>query len=180
VVLGKFSDYLRTMVRTTRATYTVPQLRVSIPFPRRDSNLTIVSPVFVADLNTMLSMHHKTTSLYIPITYIVLVQDFVSGLACCVNQLWCSKFTQQTRPDIKSCTNTMYVISLSNISIKTNFKQITRVELKCLQYSQVDYILCMTTPYFFRSFTNVRIVDFAVFLWKTIQWNHLPLLLFSF
>ena len=41
----------------------------------------------------------------------------------------------------------MYVISLSNISIKTNFKQITRVELKCAQYSQGDYILCMTSRY---------------------------------
>jgi len=49
----------------------------------------------------------------------------------------------------------MYVIGLSNISIKTNFKQITRVELKCVQYSQGDYILCMTSRYFFRSFTNM-------------------------
>jgi len=36
----------------------------------------------------------------------------------------------------------MYVISLLNISIKPNFKQITRVELKFAQYSQGDYILC--------------------------------------
>ena len=34
--------------------------------------------------------------------------------------------------------HTMYVISLFNISIKTNFKQITRVELKCVQYSEGD------------------------------------------
>ena len=45
--------------------------------------------------------------------------------------------------------HTMYVISLSNISIKTNFKQIARVELKCVQYSEGDYILCMTSRYFF-------------------------------
>ena len=32
-------------------------------------------------------------------------------------------------------------VSLSNISIKTNFKQIARVELKCVQYSEGDYIL---------------------------------------
>ena len=44
--------------------------------------------------------------------------------------------------------HTMYVISLSNISIKTNFKQIARVELKCVQYSEGDYILCMTSHYF--------------------------------
>ena len=45
-------------------------------------------------------------------------------------------------------THYMYVISLSNISIKTNFKQITRVELKFVQYSHGDYILCMTSHYF--------------------------------
>jgi hypothetical protein len=56
---------------------------------------------------------------------------------------------------------TMYVISLSNISIKTNFKQITRVELKFVQYSQGDYILCMTSRYFFHSFTNVRLLCFV-------------------
>jgi hypothetical protein len=57
--------------------------------------------------------------------------------------------------------HTMYVICLSNISIKTNFKQITRVELKFVQYSQGDYILCMTSRYFFRSFTNVRLLCFV-------------------
>ena len=46
--------------------------------------------------------------------------------------------------------HTMYVISLSNISIKTNFKQIARVELKCVQYSEGDYMLCMTSRNFFR------------------------------
>ena len=55
----------------------------------------------------------------------------------------------------------MYVISLSNISIKTNFKQIARVELKCVQYSEGDYILCMTSRYFFHSFTNVRLLCFV-------------------
>jgi hypothetical protein len=55
----------------------------------------------------------------------------------------------------------LYVISLSNISIKTNFKQITRVELKFVQYSQGDYILCMTSHYFSRSFTNARLMCFV-------------------
>jgi hypothetical protein len=72
------------------------------------------------------------------------------------NELWCGLFTQQARPDKVLYQHTMYVISLSNISIKTNFKQITRVELKFVQYSQGDYILCMTSCYFFRSFTNAR------------------------
>jgi hypothetical protein len=57
--------------------------------------------------------------------------------------------------------HTMYVISLSNISIKTNFKQIAKVELKCVQYSEGDYILCMTSRYFFLSFTNVRLLCFV-------------------
>jgi hypothetical protein len=55
-------------------------------------------------------------------------------------------------PVIKSMhQHTMHVIRLSNISIKINFKQITMVELKCVQYSQGDYILCMTSRYFVRS-----------------------------
>jgi hypothetical protein len=45
--------------------------------------------------------------------------------------------------------------------IKTNFKQIARVELKCVQYSEGDYILCMTSRYFFRSFTNARLLCFV-------------------
>jgi hypothetical protein len=45
--------------------------------------------------------------------------------------------------------HTMYVRRLSNISIKTNFKQITRVEIKCAPYSEGDYILCMTLRYFY-------------------------------
>jgi hypothetical protein len=44
--------------------------------------------------------------------------------------------------------HTMYVIILSNISIKTNFNQIAKVELKWVQYSEGDYILCMTSHYF--------------------------------
>jgi hypothetical protein len=53
----------------------------------------------------------------------------------------------------------MYVISVSTISIKTYFNQMTRVELKCVQYSEEDYILFMTSL-FFRSFTNVGLLYF--------------------
>ena len=77
------------------------------------------------------------------------------------DELWCGQFTQQTRPDTVLYHHTMYVMSLSNISIKTNFKQIARVELKCIQYSEGDYILCMTSRYFFHSFTNVRLLCFV-------------------
>jgi hypothetical protein len=44
--------------------------------------------------------------------------------------------------------HTMYVLILSNISIKTNFNQIAKVELKWVQYSEGDYNLCMTSHYF--------------------------------
>ena len=41
------------------------------------------------------------------------------------------------------------------------FEQKTRVELKCVQYSKGDYILCMTSHYFCRSFTNVTRLGFV-------------------
>jgi hypothetical protein len=62
--------------------------------------------------------------------------------------------------------HTMYVISLSKISIKTNFKQITRVELKCVHYSQGDYILCMTSRYFFPFIHQCQVTVFCL----TFQW----------
>ena len=94
----------------------------------------------------------------------MVVQDFVSGRACCVNQYHYESLsvhaTDKTWYKILY-QHTMYVISLSNISIKTNFKQITRVELKFVPYSQGDYILCMTSRHFFRSFTNVTLLCFV-------------------
>jgi hypothetical protein len=62
--------------------------------------------------------------------------------------------------------HTMYVISLSNISIKRNFKQIARVELKCVQYSEGDYILCMTSRYFFPFIHQRQVTVFCL----TFQW----------
>ena len=59
----------------------------------------------------------------------------------------------------------MYVISLSTISIKTNFNQMTRVELKCVQYSEGDYILCMTSL-FFPFIHQCRVTVFCL----TFQW----------
>ena len=90
----------------------------------------------------------------------VVVQDFVSGRVRYVTSIPTSQFKQQTRPDTQSCTTTLYVISLSNISIKSNFKQIARIELKCVHYPEGAYILCMTSRYFVRSFTNVRLLCF--------------------
>ena len=65
--------------------------------------------------------------------------------------------------------HTMYVISLSNISIKTNFTQIARVELKCIHYSEGDYILCMTSRYVFRSFTNVGLLFHIPMVWRHVK-----------
>jgi hypothetical protein len=102
----------------------------------------------------------------------VVIQDFVSGQACCVNQYHYESRKWRVVMRLVHATDktwykvlyqhTMYVISLSNISIKTNFKQITRVELKFAQYSQGDYILCTTSHYFFRSFTSVRLLCFVL------------------
>ena len=59
-----------------------------------------------------------------------------------------------------------HVISLSNISIKTNFKQITRVKLKFVQYSEEDYISCTTSRYIWRSFNDPMLLCFSL----TFQW----------
>ena len=102
----------------------------------------------------------------------VVVQNFVSGRACWVNQyhhklqsrqvvMWLVHTIGKTWYKVLY-QHTMYVIHLSNISIKMNFKQIARVQLKCVQYSKGDYILCMTSRYFFRSFNNVRLLYFVI------------------
>jgi hypothetical protein len=56
--------------------------------------------------------------------------------------------------------HTMYVINLSNISIKTNFKQITIKINKFVQYSNEDYIFYMTSryvlPFIYQSRVTVR------------------------
>jgi hypothetical protein len=101
----------------------------------------------------------------------VVVQDFASGRVCCVNQYHYQSRKRRVVMRLVHATgktlykvlyqHTMYVISLSNISIKTSFKQIARIELKCAQYSEGDYILCITSRYFFRSFINVRLLCFV-------------------
>ena len=100
-------------------------------------------------------------------------QDFVSGRACCVNQyhyesrkrrvvMWLAVHAAGKTWYKVLYQYTMYVISLSNISLNTNFKQIARVELKCAEYSEGDCILCRTSRYFFRSFTNVSLLYFVI------------------
>ena len=78
-----------------------------------------------------------TATIYTHYIHSVVVQDFVSGRVCCVNQRVVMRLVHATDKTWYTVLyhHTMYVISLSNISIKTNFKQIARVELKCVQYS---------------------------------------------
>ena len=62
----------------------------------------------------------------------MVVQDYASGQTCCVNQYHYESQLIHTTGKIwyiVLCQHTMYVISLSNISIKANVKQITRLEL---------------------------------------------------
>ena len=103
---------------------------------------------------------------YIPITYIVWWYNTLYQVESVV---WtsittsCDAVSSRNRYTVLY-HHTMYVISLSNISIKTNFKQIARVELKCVQYSEGDYILCMTTRYFLRSCLIV------LFVFVSVKW----------
>ena len=108
-----------------------------------------------------------------------MVQDFVSCRACCVNQYHYESLLRRVVMRLVHSTgktwykvlyqHTMYVIRLSNISIKMNFQQITRVELKFVQYSQEDLILCMTSRYFFCSFTNA---SYCVLFHIPMIWRH--------
>jgi len=112
---------------------------------------------------------------YIPITYIVWWYKTLYQVEPVMwtsittshgsDELWCGLFTQQARPDTESYTNTMYVISLSNISIKTNFKLITRVEIRLTNlYNTLggNYILNMTSRLF------VAVHSFALFTLLTL------------
>ena len=124
----------------------------------------------------------------------MLVQDSESGRVCCVNQYHYESRKRRVVIRLVHATgktrykvlyqHTMYVISLSNISIKMNFKQITRVELKFVQYLEGDCILCITSRYFCRSFTNVTLLCFVshsndMTSWQSstaenISWNVVP------
>jgi hypothetical protein len=78
--------------------------------------------------------------MYTHYIYSVVVQDFVSGRACCVNKYHYKSLSWRVVVQFVHATgktwykvlykHTMYVISLSNISVKTNFKEITRVEIR--------------------------------------------------
>ena len=97
---------------------------------------TDVSKKYI-DKSCIARMFLKINTHYI---HSVVVQDYVSGRGCWVNQYHYESrkrrvvmlFAHTTGKTwyIVLYQHTMYVISLSNISIKANFKEITRVEIR--------------------------------------------------
>jgi hypothetical protein len=86
-------------------------------------------------------------SMYTHYIHSVVVQDFVTGRACYVNQHHYESRKRRVVMRFVHTTgktwykvlhqHTIYVISLSNISIKTNFKQkITRDEIRLTLYNK--------------------------------------------
>jgi len=122
--------------------------------------LIMVLYSIVIERKLIIQFHTQIHTHYI---HSVVVQDFVSGRASCVNQ-----YHYESR-----YKHTMYVISLSNISIKTNFKQITRVEIRLTNLyntlrrlhfvHDVTFICCRS----FYCFINVAHIDF---FYPAFQW----------
>jgi hypothetical protein len=106
----------------------------------------------------------------------VMVQDFVSGRVCCVNQYHYESLSRLVVMRLVHATDktwytvwyhhTMYVITLSNISIKTNFKEIARVELKCVQYSWGRLHFVYDVKLFFLFIHQCQVIMFCL----TFQW----------
>jgi hypothetical protein len=101
----------------------------------------------------------------------VVIQDFVSGQVCRVNQYHYESPKRRVVKLLVHATgktwynvlyqHTMYVISLSNISIKTNLRKITRFELELTNlyntlreatFCAWSHVICC------RSFTNVSLL----------------------
>jgi hypothetical protein len=109
----------------------------------------------------------------------VVVQDFVSGRICCVNQYHFESRKRRVVMRLVHATDktwytvlyhhTMYVIHLSNISIKTNLKQIARVELKCVQYSE-GTTFCVWRHAMFSVHSPTS--GFCVLSHMTMIWRH--------
>jgi hypothetical protein len=78
--------------------------------------------------------------------------DIITNIPACLFEL----------VEILAIMTVSTLISLSIISIKTNFKQIIRFKLKFVQYSQGDYILCMTSRYFFPFFHQCQVTVFCL------------------
>jgi hypothetical protein len=116
----------------------------------------------------------------------VVVQYFVSGRASCVNQYHYQSRKRRVVMRFVHTTgktwytvlyqHTMYVISLSNISINTKFKQITRVEIR---FTNVYNTLGETTfcawrhvIVAFHSFDLLTLLTLTCFPRIPMNWRH--------
>ena len=105
-------------------------------FKKDDGRIPYVDIQFQHD-NIHLSRSTSTFQMMIYTHYIhgMLVQGFVSGWACCMNQYhyksrWVVMLSVHMTGEISYKVlyqHIMYVITLSNIPIKTNFKQIIKI-----------------------------------------------------
>ena len=115
----------------------------------------------------------------------VVGQDFVSGRACCVNQYHHESRMRQVVMRFVHTTgktwykvlykHTVYVISLFNISINTNIKQITRVEIRLTNWYNTlrETIFCAWRHVCCRSlFCFVNMAHLYVF-YPAFQWYDL-------
>ena len=98
----------------------------------------------------------------------VVVQDLVSGRACCVNQYHYEsrvvmRFVHTTGKTWYKvlCHHTMYVISLSNISIKTNNKGWNNINKFVQHWGRLHFVHDVTFICFrsFYCFVNVTHID---------------------
>ena len=116
----------------------------------------------------------------------VLVQDFVSGRAGCVKQDHYESLSRRFVMRLVHATgktwykvlyqHTLYVISLSNISIKTNFKQITRVEIRLINlYNTLGRLHCVHDVTLFvavHSFAVLTLLTLTCFPRISMIWRH--------
>ena len=111
-----------------------------------------------------------------------MVQDYVSGRVCCVNQyhyesrqrrvvmrLYLVHATGKTWYKVLY-QHTVYVISLSNISIKTNFKQILRVELKFVNTLR-ETTFCVWRNVIFPFIRQCHVTVFCLTFHDMISWQ---------
>jgi hypothetical protein len=136
--------------------------------------------------NKQITQTKKTTYFRIHTHYIhsMVVQDVVSGRVCCVNQfqyeLWMwrvvMRFVHATGKTWYKVLYkyTLYVISLSNISIKTNIEQITRVEIRL---TKLYNTLRETTFYAWRLLPFILLLCYRCSHWRVLPfilmiWRH--------
>jgi hypothetical protein len=109
---------------------------------------------------------------YIPITYILW---WCKTLYQVEPVVWTSITTGKTWYKVLY-QHTMYVISLSNISIKTNFKQITRVEIRLINLyntlGRLHFVHDVTLFVAVHSFAVLTLLTLTCFPRIPLIWRH--------